>query len=399
MDKSLRIYIGFLVAFLGLIVIIEMNVPKPIDWTPTYGLREKKPLGMYVFNEQAASLLKNRKIEKINVTPYEYLEPLYDYDSLVNTYTAKGTFLIINEFSVLDSESLTELFYFADHGNDVFISMKSFPEQLLDSLNIELGNDFEYSDQSKVWMANPILGNEKYHLKEGIGNTFFSKIDTLNTTVLGYQGGKKTTINFIKVPYQSGNFYLHTQPAAFTNFHLLKDNHARYTEKMISYIPEGNVYWYTKDINGNNNSNSPLRFFFSEPALRSAWYLSLIGILIFMIFNAKRKQRIVPIIKPLENTTIDFIKTIGNLYFQEGDHDTIINKKIIYFLDKIRQDYLMETTVLDDQFIKKLHLKSGKKFEDIQKVVYLINQHRKGHFESVESDLIELNSIMEKITN
>ncbi|WP_026705253.1 DUF4350 domain-containing protein [Flavobacterium soli] len=399
MDKSLRIYIGFLVAFLALIVIIEMNVPKPIDWTPTYGLRDKKPLGMYVFNEQAASLLKNRKIEKINVTPYEYLEPLYDYDSLVNTYTAKGTFLIINEFSVLDSESLTELFYFADHGNDVFISMKSFPEQLLDSLDIELGNDFEYSDKSKVWMANPILGQEKYPLKEGVGNTYFSKIDTLNTTVLGYQGAKKSSINFIKVPYQNGNFYLHTQPAAFTNFHLLKDNHARYAEKIMSYIPEGNVYWYTKDINGNNNSNSPLRFFFSEPALRSAWYLSLIGLLIFMIFNAKRKQRIVPIIKPLENTTIDFIKTIGNLYFQEGDHDTIINKKIIYFLDKIRQDYLMETTVLDDQFIKKLHLKSGKKFEDIQKVVYLINQHRKGHFESVESDLIELNSIMEKITN
>lgn len=399
MDKSLKIYVALLVLLLSVIVIIDINAPKPINWTPTYSLSDKNPLGMYVFNEEIDSLLKDRKIEKINITPYEYLEPLYDYDSLVNTYEAKGTFLIINGFSVLDSESITELFYFADHGNDVFISMKSFPDQLLDSLKVAIGTDFEYTDKSKLWMANPALGETKYPLKEGIGNTYFSKIDTLNTTVLGYQGNKDKNINFIKVPYKNGNFYLHSQPATFTNFHLLKDSHYEYASKVLSYLPKQDVYWYTKDIYGNSISQSPLRFIFSEPALKSAWYLLLLGFVVFIIFNAKRKQRIVPIIKPLENTTIDFTKTIGNLYFQEGNHDTIMDKKIIYFLDKIRQDYLLDTNVLDDQFIKKLQLKTGKNLEDIKRVVYLINHHRKGHFESVESDLIELNSIIEKITN
>mgnify|MGYP003562390901 CR=1 FL=1 len=399
MDKSLKIYIGFLVLLLSLIIVIDLNAPKPVVWDETYSLKDKIPFGMHVFNEEVDFLLKDRKVQKINITPYEYLEPLYNYDSLVNTYTKKGTFLIINGFSVLDAQSITELFYFADHGNDVFISMKSFPDQLLDSLKVTIGTEFDYTDKSKVWLANKTLGKEKYHLKEGIGNTYFSKIDTLNTTVLGYQGNKDKKINFIKVPYKNGNFYLHSQPAAFTNFHLLKDNHYQYAEKVGSYVPKGNVYWYTKDIDGNSISQSPLRFIFSEPALKSAWYLVLLGFVVFIIFNAKRKQRIVPIVKPLENTTIDFTKTIGNLYFQEGNHDNIMNKKIIYFLDKIRQDYLLDTNVLDEQFIKKLQLKSGKKIEDIQRVVYLINHHRKGHFESVESDLIELNSIIEKITN
>ncbi|MFY0482896.1 DUF4350 domain-containing protein [Flavobacterium sp. PLA-1-15] len=399
MDKSLKIYISFLVLLLSVIVIIDINAPRPIDWNPTYSLRDKIPFGMYVFDKEANSLLKDRDIQKINITPYEYLEPLYDYDSLVNTYTKKGTFLIINGFSPIDSQSITELFYYADHGNDVFISMKSFPDQLLDSLKVSMGNDFEYTDKSRFWLANPALGTDKFHLKEGMGNGYFSKIDTLNTTILGYQGDKTKKANFIKVPYKNGHFYLHTQPAAFTNFHLLKDNHYQYASKIMSYIPKGNVLWYTKDNDNQGVSQSQLRFIFSEPALRSAWYLILLGFVVFIIFNAKRKQRIVPIIKPLENTTIDFTKTIGNLYFQEGNHDNIMDKKIIYFLDKIRQDYLMETTVLDDQFVKKLQLKTGKNIEDIQRVVYLINHHRKGHFESVESDLIELNSIMEKITN
>jgi hypothetical protein len=116
-----------------------------------------------------------------------------------------------------------------------------------------------------------------------------------------------------------------------------------------------------------------------------------------MIFNAKRKQRVVPIIKPLTNTTVDFTKTIGNLYFQEGDHQNIIDKKIIYFLEKIRNEYLIETTTLDDNFIKKLQLKSGKKMEDIQNVVQLINYQKKSYHQSIEDDLIALNKAIEKI--
>jgi hypothetical protein len=115
-----------------------------------------------------------------------------------------------------------------------------------------------------------------------------------------------------------------------------------------------------------------------------------------MIFNAKRKQRIIPIIKPLTNTTVDFTKTIGNLYFQEGNHDTIMEKKIIYFLEKIRQDYLLDTQNLDDDFIKKLHQKSGKDIALIENVVMLIKRQRKT-FKSTEAELIKLNAVIEKV--
>jgi hypothetical protein len=117
----------------------------------------------------------------------------------------------------------------------------------------------------------------------------------------------------------------------------------------------------------------------------------------FMIFNAKRKQRIVPIINPLPNTTVDFTKTIGNLYYQEGDHTTIIDKKIIYFLERVRNEYLMDTTKLDADFVKKLHQKSGKDYFIIEKAVFLINNHRKSPHTSIEDDLVEINKALEKV--
>jgi hypothetical protein len=144
-------------------------------------------------------------------------------------------------------------------------------------------------------------------------------------------------------------------------------------------------------------SGSTLRYITSQPALKWAWYLFLIGMVIFMIFNAKRRQRVIPIIKPLPNTTVDFTKTIGNLYYQEGNHQNLIDKKIIYFLERVRNEYLIDTAVLDENFIKKLHAKTGKDIKDIEHLVYLINYQKKSYHQSIETDLIEINKAIEKI--
>jgi hypothetical protein len=406
MSKSIKIYIAILVVIFALILLGERDQPKPIDWRATYGVNDKIPLGLYVFSKEIKGLLKNQKVERIStLTPYEFLDSKYDEDTLVENYTIKGTFLNIAPAGIIDVQSIKEIFYFVSHGNNAFLSMNVFPKTLLDSLKVACNADLQYTgnDTSLIWLANGKLNSKKYTLTEGLGATYFSKIDTLNTTVLGYQGNKgqpnKKNINFIKVPYQKGFFYLHTQPAAFTNFHLLKADHAQYAQSVLSYLPKETIYWYTKGQLNESISDSPLRYILSQPALKWALYIALIGLLIFILFNAKRKQRIVPILQPLPNLTVDFTKTIGNLYHQEGDHGNIIDKKIIYFLERIRHEYLIDTSKLDADFIKKLHHKTGKDEKDIQELVLLINQHRKSYHGSLEEDLIKMNNAIEKIVN
>ncbi len=399
MNKTVKIYIVFLVLLLVAIIYIDAVRPRPINWNPTYDLKDKIPFGLYVFDNESPSLLKNNKIEKIGKTAYEYFDPLYDADTLVKNYKVKGNVLSISQYYSIDKESTYELFYFVSHGNTAFISATDFPQIFEDSLNVTTSNELSKEEEIELSFANKNLKQSKYLFNIGASNSFFNKIDTLQTTVLGYQEmNKKKNVNFIKVAYKQGFFYLHTQPVCFTNYHLLKDNHSKYTENVVSYIPKGKLLWFVKDQNGEIASDSPMRFILSQPALKWAWLLSLIGILVFMIFNAKRRQRVVPIITPLPNTTLDFTKTIGNLYYQEGDHQNIVDKKIIYFLERIRNEYLIDTVILDDNFIKKLHQKSGKKLEDIEKVVRLINYQRKSYNQSIEEDLIEINNAIEKIT-
>lgn len=400
MNRTIKIYLFFLFVLLAGVLYIDAVRPKPVDWNPTYNLKDKIPYGLSIFNEQMPGLLPNNNIKKISETVYEHFEPLYDYDSLVKDYKVKGTVLHICDNYLIDDQSSKELFYFVGHGNTAFLSVQNLPKIFTDSLNLKTDSDFDYKNRISCWLTNKNLGNKKYDLHQGGSPFYFSSIDTLNTTVLGYQGSDQhKKINYIKVPYRNGTFLIHLQPVAFTNYHLLKEDHAEYTEKVLAYMPAGTIYWMVKEQNGLIREGTPFQYLLSQPALKWAWYLFLVGMLVFIIFNAKRKQRIIPILKPLPNTTVDFTKTIGNLYFQEGDHQNLINKKIVYFLERIRNEYLIETTILDEHFITKLQAKTGKDLKDIEHLVYLINYQRRSYQQSIESDLIAINNAIEKIIN
>ncbi len=463
MSNTLKIYIAALVLLICAIAFVDANRPKPIDWSPNYLTFEKKPLGLYVLNEEISNILGN-DVEKINETPYEYFsffdgyydeeyeeeynetyEDAYDeyeIDSIeksTNEYETSDTIavsedaieiisettaeeiteetsseisvqddaddvwtevlLFINHRFLIDKQSTESILNFVGQGNHAFISSTEFSEVLLDSLKISTDYFYDANDTLQLYFAKKSPFQSTYKMEGGFNGVYFSKFDSTKTIVLGHQkhfDSKNELTNFIAVKYQNGTFFLHTQPAAFSNYHLLKANHAKYAAELLSYIPEEKtIKWFLKDQTISEMSSSPMRYILSQPALKWAWYFFLIGMLIFMIFNAKRRQRKVPIIIPLKNTTVDFTKTIGNLYFQEGSHNVIIEKKIIFFLEKIRTDFYMETDDLSEDFIKKLHLKSGKKLETIQLIVRLIKKSRKT-YQNSEEDLIALNRAMEE---
>jgi hypothetical protein len=395
MPKSLKIYIFLLVLILVGIIIIDANKKVPIDWRPSYSLREKIPFGLYVFDQESKSLFNPQKIKKFGETPYEFFDQYYDVDD--STYSVSGTFLHIDNSCTIDNSSVDELLYFVSHGNNAFLSATSFPEKLADSLHFETAQSNSFLDSIQFKTERNHTTNQ-FYFNKGINDAYFYEIDSTRTTVLGTQSNSKgiTQTNFVRIPYKNGAFYLHLQPVAFTNYYLLKEN-AQYTQEVLGYIaPNETIYWNVNQYENQNLSESPLRYILSKPALRWAWYLSLISLLFFMIFNAKRRQRIVPIKEPLKNTTVDFTKTIGNLYYQEKDHQNIAEKKIVFLLEKIRNEYYIDTFNLDETFINRLHQKTGNDKTVIENVVQLIKKIR-NQSQTTEKELINFNELLEKL--
>ncbi|MXN90434.1 DUF4350 domain-containing protein [Flavobacterium sp. Sd200] len=397
MNRKLTLYIVLLAVVAGLLVFIDNSRPKPVDWSPTYAVKDKIPLGLYIFNKEIPDLFLGDTIEKFRVTPYEYF--INTYDEEADIYSASGSFIAIGENNEIDDESVTELLYFAAKGNTLFLSQKTIPQTILDTLNLK--TNFNFIGQDSIKLTTEKYNNKEYWFKEGSTPWYFDSIvpDSVakgQIKILGHQElkGEKQT-NFIEARFGNGRIVLHTQPSAFSNFHLLKKDHYQYTQALVSQIPKGTIYWQNTSV-ADEISSSPLRYILSQPALKWAFWLGLMGLLIFIIFNAKRKQRVVPVIEPLRNTTVDFARTIGNLYYQEGNHHTIIEKKIIYFLEHIRTEYLIDTYTLDDAFAEKLHLKTGRPLEDIQEALSLIRKHRH-NFTSTEADLAAINNAIEKL--
>ena len=396
---KIKIYIFLFVLLLGLLFAIEATKPKPIDWSPSFNRNHKKPWGTYILFRELKNIFKNSDVETVNQTPYERLKYKF-YNKPNDTSNLKKAYFFINDYVNIDKESVNKLLPFVKNGNMVFISATGINSYLKDTLHFKTKYKYFYeindSVKKEMYLTNKKLQQEKFFFNKGFKGIYLDSLDAKTSTILGYNFFKdKQYTNFARIKYGKGYFYIHMQPYAFTNYHLLKDNHHLYASNVLSYIDTDKILWDANFKSGTDISRSSLRFILSHPPLKWAWRLAWLGIIVFIFFRAKRKQRIVPIINKPENTSIAFAKTIGNMYFNEGKPKDIIDKKITFFLETIRTRYLMDTQKLNAEFIKRLHHKTGVDKEEIERLIFLISNLQKEE-NPREQKLIILNKLLEK---
>jgi hypothetical protein len=231
---------------------------------------------------------------------------------------------------------------------------------------------FENKDSTSINFVNPALkAAENYTFLKGTIDQYFSKIDTAKATILSTNNKGKPV--FVKVPYGQGAFFVHTAPLCFSNYFMLFRDNASYTAKALSYIPAEvtKIYWDEYNKMGPEGEQTPLRFFLGNEYLRWALRISLIGLLLYVLFEMKRRQRIIPVMTPLKNSTLDFVRTVAGVYFNEKDNKGVADNKITYFLEFVRNRFYLGTQTMDEEFIEQLHRKSG---VDKEEVAVLVNQ-------------------------
>ena len=82
---------------------------------------------------------------------------------------------------------------------------------------------------------------------------------------------------------------------------------------------------------------------------------------------------------------------------QEGDFQEKKKKKSQYFLSRVRTELLIDTQNLDEEFEKKLQLKTGKSPEKINEAVVLIKKSLNPSAQVINEDLIKLNKALNEI--
>ena len=94
---------------------------------------------------------------------------------------------------------------------------------------------------------------------------------------------------------------------------------------------------------------SPTGYFFKDPPLRLALLVSFFVVVIFMVTNARRRQRAIPVLPAKRSNSLEFIRLIGSLYWQSHDNADLVRKKYSFFCDKIRRQTGIDlSNVADD---------------------------------------------------
>ena len=425
--KSSRNFLFAMLVLFVLFCLLQVNLPKKFVWSPTFSHVDKQPLGCFVFDSVLTQSLPNgyhvtkktffqldqehakEKISVLMVVDQQNLKQL-DVKYLCNIARRGGKVMVVASSSFDDGrnadtvvvDELERTFkvriedgtYFSLRG--ILAGLKAHDNDMYDTIYWN-NRETMYAAQSYRMFYNMVggtlfvdsvpkvkrlaytLSTAGYDYRQDslyVGDfTGFDtivdekeRIERIDTFAI------KKVPTAVSVPYGKGEVIFVSSPLLFTNYGMLEGNTFVYIFRLMSYLADLPVYRteaYVKTDAMLVAEQSPFREFIKRPPLRWALYLALLGVVLFMIFTARRRQRVIPIISKPANRSLEFIQLIGTLYYQRKDHVDLVRKKFKLFAEELRKTAGVDISDVntDDREYLLLAEKTGMNSDRLKKVI------------------------------
>ena len=425
--KSSRNFLFAMLVLFVLFCLLQVNLPKKFVWSPTFSHVDKQPLGCFVFDSVLAQSLHNgyhvtkktffqldqehakEKISVLMVVDQQNLKQL-DVKYLCNIARRGGKVMVVASGSFDDGrnadtvvvDELERTFkvriedgtYFSLRG--ILAGLKAHDNDMYDTIYWN-NRETMYAAQSYRMFYNMVggtlfvdsvpkvkrlaytLSTAGYDYKHDslyVGD--FTRFDTIVDKKERIERIDTFAIKkvpaAVSVPYGKGEVIFVSSPLLFTNYGMLEGNTSVYIFRLMSYLADLPVYRteaYVKTDAMLVAEQSPFREFIKRPPLRWALYLALLGVVLFMIFTARRRQRVIPIMSKPANRSLEFIQLIGTLYYQRKDHVNLVRKKFKLFAEELRKTAGVDISDVntDDSEYLLLAEKTGMNSDRLKKVI------------------------------
>lgn len=371
MRKEWKYYL-ILGGALLLLILIELLAPTPTDWTFTLHHKHKSPYGTFILFENLSYLFPEQSVNAQYRSLYELQEQGYEQENIL---------IFAAEFSP-DEQDTEVLMDILDSGGYVFATARAFGGKLANTLKLETDTRLKES-----------IVQEKDTLEIRESLYYFSAYDSARMEVLARSENGDPVL--LRLNKEEGALILSSVPQTYTNYFMLEDTLAQEAAQSLSFLPVRDVLWNEYYHLGRMEPTTPLRFLLSVPALRWAVYLSLAGLILFMIFESKRRQRAVPVVVPPRNSTLDFIQTVSNLFMRASNHQEMAKKKIIYFREYLLTQFRLDGEWQDQHFRERVAHKTAKSPEEVDKVFDFILTI-KGKQDLSSKELLVLNQYIDR---
>ena len=425
--KSSRNFLFAMLVLFVLFCLLQVNLPKKFVWSPTFSHVDKQPFGCFVFDSVLTQSLPNgyhvtkktffqldqehakEKISVLMVVDQQDLKQL-DVKYLCNIARRGGKVMVVTSSSFDDGRNadtvvvdelertfkvrIEDGMYFSLRG--ILSGLKAHDNDMYDTIYWN-NRETMYAAQSYRMFYNMVggtlfvdsvpkvkrlaytLSTAGYDYRQDslyVGDfTGFDtivdekeRIERIDTFAI------KKVPTAVSVPYGKGELIFVSSPLLFTNYGMLEGNTSVYIFRLMSYLADLPVYRteaYVKTDAMLVAEQSPFREFIKRPPLRWALYLALLGVVLFMIFTARRRQRVIPIMSKPANRSLEFIQLIGTLYYQRKDHVDLVRKKFKLFAEELRKTAGVDISDVntDDREYLLLAEKTGMNSDRLKKVI------------------------------
>ena len=350
-----------------------LNLKQPVEhvWTPTYSTEDKQPYGAY-----AVDKLLETSWKKEYTHCYKSITDLKEEGCLEG-----NNLLIITEgFNTTESEIAILLEYIQEggtaliaaryyYGNFLYQGMNFSTEQKpFANIAVQLDGKQKYntlcfctSKQNKACYEIPVVMSSGFF-------SFYSS-DTIVDSVYIVAKSNDKEVVILRYHIGKGSLLLSCNPLIYTNYGILNDSMNQFLWNSFAYLQGKSLIrteYYHAGSNAKENQ-SPLRYLQSKPPLKWALNSTILTIILFMFFTAKRKQKAIPIVKPPKNKLLDFVRSVAGLYIRKNNNADIILKKQLYWADRLKRNYgidiINETHNTD--FYERLSSKTNKTVDEL----------------------------------
>lgn len=331
-----------------------------VNWSVTMDPNGKEPFGTYLFSKALYHYFPQ--------TPVHQLKSNFNFSRYNYGAGDHELMILLGQTAFFSEEETNALLDYVYSGNHLLLSASAFDTLLQYSFFFTLTDQSLQGDGELKILNNEIVSKYTALLMPA------SAIQPDTMYDAGVKGYYNNYPNLIMYRWGSGTLLLHTNPLEFTNLGMLGDN-KKYVEEVLGFL---NGHQYSKVIFSSflhhDNRLTDFDLLLQYPSFRWAFYLLLVLIAAFILFEFKRRQKMVPEIVVSNNNTRAFIETIGHLYFNNGNLNNLAEKKILYFLDFVRSRYYLDTRHIDEQFAGSLHIKSQVPLDRIHILISLVRK-------------------------
>lgn len=389
MLKGNRKYYVILAAIFVGVILLYYFQPRPINWSRTYNKNDKIPFGCYaVFH-----LLRGTYSPIVESNQQD----MYNLNESNNN--PGQTLLIINDEISFSKLEVRSLFQFLNKGNTVLLCATDFGQQLKDTF--KLGIKFNASFNLQVLdslLKKPAFEIRYTQPKNNILKTYaypavavescFSNIDTALFTVCSQNKAGMPVL--LEAGIGKGKLLVSSLPDVFGNLFMVNNPNKHYAYTLLSKIKNKVIIWDEYYKTYGRRTGSLFSFIFASDALYMAYCIIMLGLLFFMAFELKRRQRPIPVLTALKNSTLEFVEVISHVYFNSGNHKHIAEETIKYFYFDIAKKFHLSTHTMDESFFISLHNLSGVDIDKL-KTLFSYCENLKKAPALTQNDLLELN--------